>query len=74
MQMNKKTDIFEEIFEFHGKFYKIKKDQYEPRELYLERVWYILNNNDPKISFEELIKKSRIFINSKYLKCSYLSS
>lgn len=62
-----------EVFELGGSFYKIPQDKYEPRELYLERVWFILNEirEESKLSLEKLISKSRIESNKKYLQCKY---
>jgi hypothetical protein len=61
-----------EIFEFNGSFYKITQDLYEPRELYLERVWYILNKiENSKFNMNELNQMSRIWSNIKNLKCEY---
>lgn len=62
-----------EVFELNGVFYEISQDKYEPRELYLERVWFILNElkEGSKLSLEKLISKSRIESNKKYLQCRY---
>jgi hypothetical protein len=62
-----------EVFELDGVFYEIKQDKYEPRELYVERVWFILNEikSGSKLSLEKLITKSRIESNKKYLRCRY---
>lgn len=62
-----------EVFELNGVFYEIQQDKYEPRELYIERVWFILNEikNESKLSLEKLIVKSRIELNKKYLQCGY---
>lgn len=62
-----------ELFEFDGKFYIIKRQKYEiAKEIYLERVWFILNNLDKEdCSFEDLEKQSLIWANKKFLGCSY---
>lgn len=62
-----------EIFEINGVFYELSQDKYEPRELYLERVWFILNElkGGSNMSLEKLIIKSRIESNKKYLQCRY---
>lgn len=62
-----------EVFELNGVFYEIPQDKYEPRELYTERVWFILNEikNESKVSLKKLIVKSRIESNKKYLQCRY---
>lgn len=62
-----------EVFELNNVYYIIKQDPYEVREIYMERVWFILNKikngfND----FNELIKLSRIYVNTTILKCDYL--
>lgn len=60
------------IFEYKGKFYFIKKQQFEIREKYMERVWYILNNDKLNVvSFEILEKESLIWSNEKNLNCEY---
>lgn len=63
-----------EIFELNGVFYEIPQDKYEPRELYVERVWFILNEirEESKLTLEKLIAKSRIESNKKYLQCKYI--
>lgn len=63
----------EELFEYKGKFYLIKRQKYEiSREIYIERVWYILNNLENKeFSITELEKASLKWSNEKYLNCSY---
>lgn len=62
-----------EIFELEGIFYKIKQDKYEPREVFNERVWFILNEIKQKsgLPIEKLITKSRIEANKKFLQCRY---
>ena len=62
-----------EVFELNGIFYQIRQDKYETRELYLERVWFILNElkKENHLCLEKLIIKSRIEINKKYLGCKY---
>ena len=64
-----------EVFEMNGIFYKFQQDKYEPREIYIDRIWFILNeikNNKSKYkNFNELLTKSRIESNKKNLKCNY---
>lgn len=63
-----------EVFELNGIFYEIPQDKYEPRELFLERVWFILNEikkSNGVLDFKKLITKSRIESNKKYLECRY---
>lgn len=63
-----------EVFELNGVFYEIQQDKYEPRELFLERVWFILNElkkSDGLLDFKKLVTKSRIESNKKYLECRY---
>lgn len=63
----------EELFEFDGKFYLIKRQKYEiSRELFLERVWYILTNlNKSELTFDQLQIHSLKWSNEKNLECSY---
>ena len=61
-----------EVFEKNNKYYKIKKDIYESREMYLMRVDFVLSRlKCDDDDFNENIKLSRIYSNSKNLKCKY---
>jgi hypothetical protein len=67
-----------EVFEMDGIFYKIQQDKYEPREVYIGRVWFILGvikGNEKmihdKIEFNKLLTKSRVESNKKHLGCNY---
>lgn len=62
-----------ELFEFNGKFYLIKRQKYEiAREVYIERVWYILKNLEKgEFTFEQLQKLSLVWSNEKMLNCGY---
>lgn len=62
----------DEVIEYCGNFYKIKQQKFEPREIFMERVWFILKNINTQ-SFTDLVLESYIWINKKYLKCKYLS-
>jgi len=60
-----------EVFEFNGIFYIIPKLKYEIREVYIERVWYILHHmKDNKID-DKLLLESRIWSNTKHFGCQY---
>lgn len=64
------------MFEYNGGFYEITQQKYEPRELFMERVWFILPNLEKVKTVEEyndLIKESLIWINEKKLGCQYVS-
>jgi hypothetical protein len=61
----------QEIFQNNSGFYYIQQDKYEPRELYLERVWFILSKINNQNEFDNLEKKSKMMINEKYLGCTY---
>lgn len=65
-----------EIFEINGLFYVIDRDKYEPREIYLERVWFIIRmlNSDTSKTFDEICVLSRIYTNIKNKKCIYNES
>ena len=60
-----------EVVESSGKFYSIDKDIYESRELYLQRIWFIINNF--KYNNSELLYLSKIWINVKYFGMKYPS-
>jgi hypothetical protein len=61
-----------EVIQSSEKIYKIKKNIYESRELYLQRSWFIINNiSESSFSIEELIYLSQIWINIKYFKMQY---
>lgn len=72
--MNKQTNDADEIFEHNGKFYFIKKQKYEVREAFIQRVWYILtkiNDPDNTDSFDEIKRLSLIWSNVKNMGCEY---
>ena len=50
---------------------KISKEKNETQLIYLERVFFILNNINKKINYDKLIKYSKIYVNIKYSKCIY---
>ena len=61
-----------EVFELNNTYYIIKQDPYEIRELYMERVWFILNKiKNGFDNLDELIKLSRIYVNTTILECEY---
>jgi len=60
-----------EIFEYEGKFYNIEADPHESREMYMERVWFILKRVKEGTPMDEIIRKSRIWINEKILGCEF---
>lgn len=60
-----------EVFEYDGIFYEIKMDPHESREMFIERVWFILRHIEDDKPIEEIIKKSRIWINEKILGCEF---
>ena len=64
-------DRFIEIFEHNGNFIQISQDKYEPREIFIERVNYILNELKDNILDDDLIVRSRKWSNQKNLGCSY---
>jgi hypothetical protein len=61
----------QEVFENKYGFFIINKDEYEPRELYMERVLYILNKIQNKDDLIKLEKESKMMINKKYFGCDY---
>ena len=63
-----------EIFEMNGLFYIIPQDKYEPREIFISRVWFILNEikkSNGVFEFNNLVIQSRIYANTKFLGCKY---
>ena len=65
-----------EIIEYNKRFIKIRQIEYEPREIYLDRVYFILNKITEEVikdneKMELLEKESKIWANMKYLKCEY---
>jgi hypothetical protein len=61
-----------EIFEYNNKFYFIKRNKFEIREIYIERVWFILTNNKlNNTSFEKIELESFKWANKKFLECDY---
>lgn len=66
------NNIENDIFEYNDKFYIIKRNKFESREKFMERVWYILNRiNKLEETFDDLIKLSILWSNAKHLKCVY---
>lgn len=63
-----------ETFEYNGIFYIIEQDKYEVREMFLERVWFILSKINTGKSFDELCVLSRMWINEISMNCKYLNS
>lgn len=63
----------QEVFEFNGGFYSVSIDPQESREMYIERVWYILKKieNNPDLEIGKIILQSRCWSNSKHLGCLY---
>ncbi len=62
---------YTEIFEHNNKFYVIEKQKYETRESHMSRVWYILERINQCNDFDELIKLSIIWANTKKYNCQY---
>lgn len=60
-----------EIFEYENNFFEIKQQKYEVRDIYLERVWFILHNINNYKCFDELEKISKIWSNEKIFSCHY---
>jgi hypothetical protein len=56
-----------ETFEYKKCFYIVVQDEYEPRESFMERVWYIIKHfNEDKVEI-----KSRMIENERIFKCKY---
>lgn len=65
---------FVEVFQFNESFFYIKKDPHESREVFIERVYFILKNIGDisnGVSYEEIEKRSKLYVNHKYLSCGY---
>lgn len=63
------SDKFSECFEYNNKIYVIPQETGESREVYINRVWYILKNNKNNLS--EAILESRIIRNKQIFECDY---
>ena len=64
MHMN----MSENVFEVNDKLYKIKMDEFETRENYVDRVYFIIDKitDDMNISqIEFIICESRVYMNEK---------
>jgi hypothetical protein len=60
-----------EVFEYKGLFYEIEMDPHESREMFMERVWFIFEHLKEINQLDEIIRKSRIWINKKILGCEF---
>jgi len=52
----------------------IKKDKFEPSQIFLERGWFIINHISDQNNInnlDEIIKSSKIWANNKFRKCLY---
>lgn len=49
----------------------VKQDHNEPYSHFLERGMFIVDKKPTVDTYDNIVKYSRIFINTKYLKCSY---
>lgn len=58
------------IIDYNNNFYLIESDLFESSEIFYDRITYILNNLD-KDTFENIVKKSRIYVNIKNFGCYY---
>ena len=61
-----------EVIESAGRIFKIDRIEYEPKELYLQRCWFIIDNIN-RGSFDDLVTLSKIWINSHYYGMVYSS-
>lgn len=65
----------QEVFEFNGAFYTIPIDPQESREMYVERVWFVLgkivHDEAGNADIDKIILQSRQWSNSKHLGCKY---
>jgi hypothetical protein len=66
-------DHLKELFEINGNFVIIKQDLFEAREIFMERVWFIIKKikNGTINDFEEYENLSRIYVNHHILGCEY---
>lgn len=60
-----------DIVEYNGNFYTIPQKKYEPYNIYIQRVRYIIKKMDQGTKMDSLIKESYIWANVKFLKCKY---
>jgi len=56
---------------FSGHIYKIEPEICEPKTLFNERIKWIVSKLKQSKDVEEIIKKSRIWSNSKFLGVKY---
>ena len=64
-----------EVIQRGSILYIIKKTVDESREVYLNRVNYIIDkfNNNPEVSFDDIVTKSYIWRNINYSNMTYTS-
>ena len=59
-----------ETIEYNGNYYLFTRRKYEPNEIFMKRVWYILKRiNSKKFNILEL--ESFIWSNETILNCKY---
>ena len=56
-----------EIFEFNNIYYIIPEEKYESRDIYLERVHFIIKyfNETKEPDFDNIITLSKLYVNKK---------
>lgn len=68
--LNNSNDYFE-LFFHNGSFYKIKQQDYETRESYLNRIKFIFDGIDKRVEITEITKLSLMWLNVKLYDCEY---
>ena len=60
------------IIEYNGITYTIPKEEYEPDNIYLQRLWFVAKQQpfDEK-SYLEAVHNSKLWKNIKFLNCKY---
>ena len=63
------------VFVKDGRFYVIKKDNFESIEKLNERGWFVAQiAPQTKAEYDEAVRLSRIWVNIKFDKCKYSKS
>jgi hypothetical protein len=58
------------IIEHNLDFYILDQDQFEPNEIFQQRINFILQNLESD-TYKNLVKKSRLWACKKYFNCEY---
>lgn len=64
---------YKEVIQSNGKIYVFESDPYEPKERFIKRVWFIIDqlNKDSTKPLDLIILESRKWINELVLDAKY---